>query len=119
MCHKCWERYGSPKITNYRVIKAVVCIGLLYELCPVGARLHIVTDDYNVSDGDLGYCIKRIEDDPEFWKEDNWDGEGSCISGEEQYIIEMNCANALVDLTEEERMSAIALYWEDWKLEEL
>ena len=102
MCHSCYEAAGSPTIDNAAVREAVALIRQIYEYNAVGANLHIVTDDYNLEDTDLEASLVGIK-------------ENLGNSTPEQLKIETACLRALWALSPDERMSAVGLYWGDWK----
>lgn len=97
MCKLCYERAGSPLINNQKVRDLVEQIELLYdcENCGAGGPCHIVTDDWNVDDESIDFCIKyTIETD--FYEDDAKDAAFK--------TLEM-----MKELTYEERISALAI----------
>lgn len=71
MCQNCWVEEGSPSIINHRTKRAAVLVERLYETehCGAGGIAHIVTDDWNVRDSDIEYCINDANSDYEGSKE--------------------------------------------------
>lgn len=83
MCRDCWERYESPSIVNSQVQE---CAALIDQLD--GSGLHVVIDDMNLEDEHIQDCTDLTE-------------------------IERRCAELLLSMTLEERLSAIAFH-EGW-----
>lgn len=97
MCQGCYEKAGKPSIVNVKTVVAAACIDQVYEFSSSGGNLHIVIDDWNVEDAHLAHCLERIIKD-------------DLSNGAERYLAEMVCYNSLVDLTVEERYSALAIH---------
>lgn len=93
MCRTCYEDYGSPAIVTDATRAAADCIHRLYEVHGAGGHLHIVVDDWNLEDGDLDWCINKMESDP-YGPVDP---------------VERDCAHLLRAMTVEERASALAI----------
>jgi hypothetical protein len=116
MCSGCWVEAGSPCINTLQVRYAAECKNRLYEHprgC-VGAALHIFTDDWNVDDSSLRFCgthIGRIEREA---KEDPTNGPEDLARYAELTELEQACFDAFMPLTEDERVSALALgrFWD-------
>ncbi len=90
MCYSCWENEGKPAIINSKVCRAAALIRGLYQDHDGGGHLHIVTDDYNIEQENVDWCVDHMT---------------------EATDIELRCGKALQAMSEEERGSAIAL-WE-------
>ncbi len=90
MCRFCWEERGGPTDFSPEVIAAAEKIAALYRVHGAGGALHIVTDDMNVEDDDLEFARKHLSDD-----------------------VERACYEALLPLTEDQRLAAIA-FEEGW-----
>lgn len=99
MCYGCYEEADKPAIVNEKTIKAAESVQFLYkqEGCLVGGYAHIVTDDWNLDDDDIEFCIKAAETDEYNWKEE----EGRLSALDALYLFR--------DLTLDERYSALAL----------
>lgn len=100
MCKTCWERDGAPRVATPGVLAARQAIADLYDESSVGGALHVVTDDYNTDPETVERCrqdaIQR----------------GGFTDAEEC------CYGALHELTEDEILSAVSLFWGDWTLSE-
>lgn len=60
MCIDCWQEMGSPKMLPSSAGEAIQLIERLYELDGSGGRLHIVTDDWNLEDGNIEFCREAV-----------------------------------------------------------
>jgi len=87
MCRSCWDEAGQPSMDTPGVQLAVRLIGEVYEESWAGGNLHIVVDDWNTEQEHLDWC-------------------GTVITTE----AERRCHKVLNELTEDERMSALALH---------
>lgn len=99
MCYGCYEEVGKPAIVNDKTKMAAELIKYLYEQdgCSAGGYAHIVTDDWNLEDGNIDLCITEAEK-----------GEYEHISEEGRQAC-INTLKCLKELTEDERYSALAL----------
>lgn len=97
MCMSCWAERGSPEIINKSTVKAAQLIEGVYDHHGAGGSLHIVLDDWNLSDASLDYCETEISRN-----------EGRVES--RRTHAERKCLEALKKLTEPERASALAIY---------
>ena len=99
MCYECYEEAGKPAIVNDKTKKAAELIKDLYEQdgCEVGGYAHIVTDDWNLEDGNIDWCITKAEKGE--YEDISEEGRQACI----------NTLKCLKELTEDERYSALAL----------
>jgi uncharacterized Fe-S cluster-containing radical SAM superfamily protein len=99
MCYECYEEAGKPTIINDKTKKAAELIKTMYEQegCSVGGYAHIVTDDWNLDDDSVDWCIKEAEKGEYEHISDH--GRQSCL----------NTLKCLKELTEDERYSALAL----------
>jgi len=95
MCRGCWEQAGSPTIDNYKVKAAAKLIADVYDSDDPrpGGSWHIVFDDYNVE-------IENI-----YW-----------VMGHELGDTEAELGRLFLDMTEAERMSAVSLYHNLWRI---
>lgn len=98
MCGDCWKEYGNPKIVNPKTKEAVNLIRKVYDFSCVGGGLHIVLDDWNLENHHLEFCRNYIEE--------NKDSQFSSI---EQYEAEGRCLALFMEMTIDERASALAL----------
>ena len=99
MCTSCWAEYGSPTIDSDEIRKAALLICQLHESEIVGGMLHVQLDDFNI-DGSL---FENPFDD--FLLE---------LHGREPLDVEVEIAEVMNALSDEERASALALangYW--------
>lgn len=86
MCQGCYEEYGRPA-PDEAARGVVPLIAAVYERCPVGGRLHIVVDDWNLDDEDIAYCL-----------------------GNDIPDVDRKCGEALASLTVDQRAAALAIY---------
>lgn len=101
MCYGCYEEEGKPALLTDKTRAAAALIKELYLSHVVGGYLHIVTDDMNCEQDHIDSCIK------------NMDKTGGRWLDYEPTDIERRCGAALQDMTDEERISSIAI-WEGW-----
>lgn len=92
MCFGCWAERDYPQIENVAVLCAVPLIAAVFEESPSGGNLHVVIEDWNL--------------ETEF-----------CQPEEDWTQAEKACGAYLVDMTEDERASALARY-EGWEAED-
>lgn len=99
MCYQCYIDSGKPEVVNDRVKSAAAAITKLYEHpdCGVGGYAHIVVDDWNTEDGNIDYCLMEA-----LGGKYDIDEEGR------QLCIEV--LNKLKPLTEDERITALAIH---------
>lgn len=95
MCRACWIEDGAPRIDNERVRAAVPLIAAVYDAPGgiVGGQLHVIVDDYNVSDEVMASQTR---------------------TGADFNSAELACYAHLLTMTPDERLSALALhdgYW--------
>lgn len=102
MCMGCWKKAGSPKIETDEVLAAALWIDAVYNEmnCEVGGDLHCQLDDYNLDDASF--------DD----KEEKRIRESNLRP--ETRLVELRCFNLMRSMTEQERISACALYDGFW-----
>jgi len=101
MCYGCYEDYGSPILLNEKTIKAASLIKDIYnkEGCEVGGYAHIVVDDWNVDNACINFCIEDAT-------------KGECDISETGRIACLEFLNYFNDLSEDERVSSLAIYYE-------
>lgn len=102
MCYDCYKKYGKPAIVNGKTLRAAKLTEMVYKFASSGGLCHIVIDDFNLDDDDVEFCltnIKNKENGDEFT--------------EEEYAIQQECMEAYLELTINERASALAIY-EGW-----
>ena len=87
MCRRCWDEAGQPSINTSGVQRAARRIREVYEEDALGGNMHVVIEDWNVRQSDLDWCAPMVTT-----------------------VAERRCHEALNDLTEDERTSALALY---------
>lgn len=90
MCLDCWEKYGSDKLDN-PVVRNLLALN--YEVYDQpegdsGGGLHIVLDDWNITDENIVWCIEHGLTE-----------------------VERRCADAFLAATLAERNSALYLEW--------
>jgi hypothetical protein len=90
MCYGCWMESGKPNIRNERVERAAKAVTALYGEHFAGGKMHIVTDDWNCEDSNVAFCADLIA------KEGGDD-------------LEKECLAAFQALSDDERVSALAL----------
>ncbi len=124
MCYGCWEEAGKPMIDTPEIRHAAETVTALYEHpnCCVGGNLHIVTDDWNLEDSNLAFCLYCIDHAGQMELEDTAadfhkrynDKKRENPDPPDQLAVERACHDALAALTELERHAALALeagYW--------
>lgn len=127
MCYGCWTEAGKPTLNTPSVRAAAELVAKLYEHpnCASGGNLHIVTDDWNLEDSNLAFCLYCIEHGgqmqldagaPDVHQHYN-EKKRANPDPPDQLAIERQCHDALVILTEEERHSALALEAGFWTLD--
>ena len=70
---------------------------VLYELCPTGGPAHVVTDDGNVGDDSIRWCLANLRD--------HWQEELGCYTAQALLIM------MLLHLTEDQRATIYDGYW--------
>lgn len=96
MCIGCWEKAGSPNVTNDSVREAARLLG--EALSCVSTNAHLVIDDLNFDDRFIDEALAGAEQ-----------GRARDEVTEEQYEIERSCLRALRVLSMDERWSAYAI----------
>lgn len=89
MCYGCWEQEGKPSIVNERTELVADFVRNLDKRSGSGCCLHIVTDDFNIDDGHVQFCLD-----------------------EARKAVHPECealAGYLLDLSREERGSVLAI----------
>lgn len=101
MCYACYEEEGSPRIINDQTRHAAEQIRAVFDINHVGGNCHNVVDDFNVDDDTILWCLN----------------EGLRINihqhTPDELKVEKECLEGLLELTVDERASALALY-EGW-----
>jgi hypothetical protein len=98
MCENCWKEYGSPKMETDAVKRGIQLVKRVYKRHLAGGGCHIVTDDWNLEDEHVDFCldyIPKMEIDEETTAKDKKD--------------QMACMEAFKAMTVPERAST--LYW--------
>lgn len=98
MCYTCWDMAGFPYIDNEATRKAV---GMLSEVWG-GGNLHMVVDDWNMEDEIIESCKRRIIAAMSAKRKP--DARPTMASLQ----LELDCANHLLSMSEDERYSAMA-----------
>lgn len=70
MCQDCYESYGSPVDVTPETKETVKAIRELYGYAAAGGGAHVVTDDWNLDDEDIDFCLNNqdgeyLRDKPE------------------------------------------------------
>jgi len=120
MCCECWDEKGSPRIDNERVRAAQALIAAVYEYKASGGNLHIALDDNNLEDEHLEFCSRQIArgghpEDPDhcpWYTKSKLDDPDS----PEQLAAERVCCDALMAMSLDERVSALAIWDGCWDL---
>lgn len=97
MCSSCYDSYGRPAIVNDATRTAAELVRKVYEFSPVGGNCHIVTDDWNLEDENIRWCL------------DTALVANHAKAAADQIAAERACLEALLNLTEAGRASALAL----------
>lgn len=64
MCRHCWEEeYGGVRLDNEKVRAAALLVQALDEEQPSGGAAHIVTDDWNLEDSSIDWCLENFSAD--------------------------------------------------------
>lgn len=95
MCIGCWHENGSPAIFTEKTRRAAELVQRIYEFSCVGGNAHIVTDDWNLEDHNIDWCLNNTENIHE--------------AGPEQLAAERECLLFLRGMTMDERYSAMAI----------
>lgn len=98
MCIGCYEEAGRPEIVSDKTKYACALVSKIYEYSCVGSNMHIVTDDWNLEDESIDFCLNAIRTEP--YHEIT----------PEQKEIEYSCALAFKNMTMDERASALAIF---------
>ena len=97
MCIHCWEKMGSPSIINDKTKEAARLIENVYVYHGAGGYGHIVLDDWNLEDDNVEWCLGRVEENE--WGYDK-----------KELEVTKKCLETLLQMSEEERASALAIY---------
>lgn len=103
-----WHEAGSPAIDNERVRKAATLIHDVLAVEPVGGSLAIVFDEWNVADSDLDVA-DRFLTSQERLPGDAGERDASDAGWKESLTIQRSCLTALRFLSNDERLSALAM----------
>jgi hypothetical protein len=122
MCYGCWEGHDKPTIDTPLVRAAAVAAADVYEYSGAGGNLHIVLDDWNVEDSNLEFCSACIDgagvmplegsDHPAHLRYN--DERRANPDPPDQLAVERQCCDLFQQMTEEERVSALALFEGFW-----
>lgn len=97
MCYSCYEEYGKPTIVTDEIRQAAKLIEKVYEFSGVGGHLHIVLDDWNLSDDSLDFCDRYIARDGH-------------VCPQEQIKSELACLDTFRKLSVSHRAAALAIH---------
>lgn len=59
MCLGCWQAWGKPAHTSPAIEAAAHLVRALYAEDCSGGLAHIVTDDWNIEDGSIDWCLRH------------------------------------------------------------
>lgn len=99
MCKNCWVSAGSPKIVSEKTKRVADLINELYNHSLVGCYAHVVTDDWNLEDGSIDFCLESARKN-----------EYSEHYNEAAKSVSIACLEAMKTLTMAERYSAMAIH---------
>jgi hypothetical protein len=111
MCMSCWEdKYGRAAIVNERTRAVAALIDQIYSWSCAGGLAHVVVDDWNLNDYNVAFCLDAVgraeRGEPQKW--------GEVVQDSPDELAATRAAlEALRDLPEEERASAMAIH-EGW-----
>lgn len=95
-----FEAYSSPQTVTPAVVAARDAIARVFALHPVGGRLHAVIEDGALDEqmvAGIRETLSQIEPDDDY-------------NSPEMLAAERECCEALLRLSFEERVAALALY---------
>lgn len=100
MCRNCWMEYGAPSIVNDKTKKAAKLADAIHSSPDgaVGSYAHIVTDDWNLEDSDIEFCIEYAHKN---------ERENTC---DEIRQVCLEFLNIMLTMSKDERYSAMALH---------
>lgn len=98
MCYGCYEEFGKPSVISPETLRVADLCKQLYEFAPSGGDCHIVTDDWNLEDGNIRFCQEQL---------------AHSQYGVEQLAIERELLELMVPMSVGERASALGL-WEHY-----
>jgi hypothetical protein len=98
MCFACYVEAGRPWNDTGDAEVAAFLIRDLYSFASAGGAMHVVTDDANVEDSHVAWCIDHA-----------YKYRGS--DSPEDHAIEIAVGILMLDLDEDERWTALALQW--------
>jgi hypothetical protein len=103
MCYGCYvDEFGSPTIVNEATKRVAELCRQLYEISAVGGNCHIVTDDWNLEDENIRFCL-------DYWERaGGWQDE---VLDPKRRAIEKELLDLMIPMSEAERASALGI-WE-------
>ena len=101
MCTSCWEELGRPRLDTPKVREAAALIATLYQHQGVGGHFHIVTDDWNVDDENVAFCVAEA---------------AAHAGGDSSSPVDAYLRELLTGMIEQERPSAHGLFEELWSV---
>lgn len=111
MCYGCYEEYGKPELVTPEIRRASELCRQLYEFSCVGGNCHIVTDDWNLEDHHIAFCVDQVAAGGWF---DERTGE-THNDDPAQLAVEKELLNLLLPMSIAERASALAMWDEFFK----
>ncbi len=81
MCMGCFEEYRSDveKIpVTQDILDAVEAVNVVYQHSLTGGGMHIVTDDWNLDDDDVDFCLRTIPTDSHYGDTDSQTADLHC-----------------------------------------
>ena len=62
MCKQCLIESGTQIVKNEKVYKCVHLVIDLYKVKSSGGAAHVVTDDYNMEDENIEFCLNLAKE---------------------------------------------------------
>ena len=98
MCIECWRARGCPAIINEQTLACLEAVRSLYEHNAAGGNAHIVTDDNNIEEDHINWCLNEAV------KHNRVGSTLECLDAERK-VLELMLA-----LSEAERASVLAMH---------
>ena len=70
MCIGCWNELGRPAAFTANTAKAVAAVRRLYTINDFGGEAHIVTEDWNIKDEHVAWCLDNLDTEDRFPEEE-------------------------------------------------
>jgi hypothetical protein len=102
MCCGCYMEYGSPTLESPEIWKGVDLVKQLYEFTGAGGNCHIVTDDWNLEDHSIEFCLNEVSNG-------GFADEYGYIDSPEQLKVEREILDLMKSMSLDERASMMGL----------